>query len=469
VYPQLLLARLFFSIGGAATSTMVTATLPTMTWNKTHTRSEEEDPRPGHQAHSASLSSEITVTPARLIAHGTTPSEVQTIASKTTRRATGQIAGLVGMFTGFGALIALVLFLPLPARLQKKGMTPANAVADSFYIVGAMAIVVGIFCFFGLKGLAGEEGKGWRNLLSRNHETSISSVPSQKGYIELLSESLRLCFTDASLGLGCLGGFVARASSVAISLFIPLFVNHYFISSGLCKDDPHSPPSDIKDQCRRAYTLAAALSGVSQLVALCCAPIFGYVENRFRRFNIPLMVAALAGIFGYVMFARLKSPDPKSEDGSATVFLVMALLGISQIGTIVCSLSLLGRGIQGGESGDTNTYSKSIIEISSQTDLSSSVPENMNESSSLLPSRITKRHTSPSSRNELKGSIAGWYSLAGGAGILLLTKLGGYLFDVRSSGAPFYMLAAFNAILLTVALACDIVTEVRGASPKGLP
>jgi MFS family permease len=34
VYPQLLLARLFFSIGGAATSTMVTAILPSMTASK---------------------------------------------------------------------------------------------------------------------------------------------------------------------------------------------------------------------------------------------------------------------------------------------------------------------------------------------------------------------------------------------------------------------------------------------------
>lgn len=55
-----------------------------------------------------------------------------------------------------------------------------------------------------------------------------------------------------------------------------------------------------------------------------------------------------------------------------------------------------------------------------------------------------------------KGSIAGVYSLAGGAGILLLTKLGGCLFDVISPSAPFMMLSAFNGILLLFGLGCGL-------------
>ena len=60
------------------------------------------------------------------------------------------------------------------------------------------------------------------------------------------------------------------------------------------------------------------------------------------------------------------------------------------------------------------------------------------------------------SRVQLKGSIAGVYSWCGGAAILLLTKLGGYLFDVASTGAPFYMMAVFNGLLLIATLAIDI-------------
>jgi hypothetical protein len=55
-------------------------------------------------------------------------------------------------------------------------------------------------------------------------------------------------------------------------------------------------------------------------------------------------------------------------------------------------------------------------------------------------------------RSQLKGSIAGVYSLAGGAGILILTKLGGALFDSWTPGAPFFIMAIFNAMLLVAVL-----------------
>ena len=79
---------------------------------------------------------------------------------------------------------------------------------------------------------------------------------------------------------------------MGVSLFISLYVNNYFQSTGLCDNDPHLPPSEINAKCRRAYVLAAELSGVSQLVALICAPLFGYLDGRFRRFNAPLLLAA---------------------------------------------------------------------------------------------------------------------------------------------------------------------------------
>jgi hypothetical protein len=47
------------------------------------------------------------------------------------------------------------------------------------------------------------------------------------------------------------------------------------------------------------------------------------------------------------------------------------------------------------------------------------------------------------------------YSLCGGIAILLLTKLGGYLFDKLSNGAPFYMMAVFNTVLLAFSLGMD--------------
>ena len=70
-------------------------------------------------------------------------------------------------------------------------------------------------------------------------------------------------------------------------------------------------------------------------------------------------------------------------------------------------------------------------------------------------------------RGQLKGSIAGIYSLAGGAGILLLTKLGGALFDSWTPGAPFFIMAIFNAMLLVAVLLVSGGSALLKRRPQG--
>ncbi|KAH6681641.1 MFS transporter-like protein [Halenospora varia] len=478
VYPQLLLARIFFSIGGAATATMVTAILPSMTGSN-----HEHESSTGHigseqggarHSVSPSLDSEVTITPANfngrprqsaVNGNGTIKKGKTSISSSPPR-----LAGLVGVFTGCGALVALAVFLPLPAQFSHlKGITQGQAVADSFYVVGVVALFVACFCFFGLRGLQGEEGKGWRLLLGRSPSHKYQGVPSEEGieavakrvpflpYWRLLLDSTVLGFKDAQIGLGYLGGFVARASSVGISLFIPLYINAYFIRNGFCQGSPNDPSPELKKECRAAYVLSAELTGVSQLVALLCAPAFGYLSDRYRRFNFPLLVASIFGIVGYTAFARLVSPEPKNIDGrggSPAVFLIVSMIGISQIGAIVCSLGLLGRGVLGDEGG----YNLSSQLRGSQTPPNAFVTDTT-ETAPLIGSSSTPAQTK--SRSHLKGSIAGVYSLSGGAAILLLTKLGGTLFDTLSTGAPFYMMAIFNAMLLVIGIGAGVYREIR--------
>ena len=61
----------------------------------------------------------------------------------------------------------------------------------------------------------------------------LTGIQNILPYWRLLKDSVRLGFTDSQIALGYLGGFVARASTVAISLFIPLFINTFFIRNGL--------------------------------------------------------------------------------------------------------------------------------------------------------------------------------------------------------------------------------------------
>lgn len=481
VYPQLLLARLFFSIGGAATSTMVTAILPSMTAQAASTLTSATKPVLGH-AISPSVTSELTVTPARF--RSCSPqAAVRRSQGAASKSSPARLAGFVGMFTGCGALLALGVFLPLPTRFQKVGTSPGQAIADSYYVVGAIALVVSLFCCIGLRHLKGEESKGWKAIYRRSgaHDDMTEYDTPALPYWRLFLDSVTLGFHNGDVGLAYLGGFVARASSVSISLFIPLYVNTYFVSSGLCKGDPANGTEEMKRQCRRAYVLAAELTGVSQLIALLCAPAFGYLSDHYRRFNLPLLVAALVGVVGYIAFALLESPEPSGEHGNPAVFFIVALLGISQIGAIVCSLGLLGRGVLGdegisdpkipqsgqqasveheenGHASDNETSSLARIVTPSRSDRYSGSRNITDETTGLLGPRPHAEHRSS---NHLKGSTAGIYSLAGGAGILLLTKLGGFLFDNLSVGAPFYMLAIFNVVLLFVGIGCSVMGEIR--------
>ncbi|KAJ9662077.1 hypothetical protein H2198_001619 [Neophaeococcomyces mojaviensis] len=437
VYPQLLLGRLFFSVGGAAASTMVTAVLPTMSFID---QSSSEIPRRpnGHQP-VPSIASEQTITPSNYRTHSQNPTSQ---ASPSNIDSTSKIAGFVGMATGCGALIALSLFLPLPARFQKYGIDPGHALQYSYYIVGAIALVLAVVCLLGLHGLRSEQRKGWSFLLRGDEQSPSKSLFSA---ISLLYRAFLVGFTRTDVFIGYIGGFVARASSVGISLFVPLLVNATFLSSGLCASEQDHPAGlpDIKRRCPRAYVVAAELTGASQLVALLCAPLFGYWSSRATNKTLPLMFAAAVGIIGYPLFALKFDPHDDEKAERAVAFVAVCFIGISQIGAIVCSLGILTTGIL-AKAIDSNSISNPSTE-------QPNIPENE-------PLLATGEASKSREMNltELKGSVAGVYSFYGGAAILLLTKVGGALFDSTTTAAPFYMMASFNAILLIATVAASL-------------
>lgn len=439
---------------------MVTAILPSLTNDAGSARDNESavpkftrNPR-----HSAvfSVESEVTITPERYSRSLSRERDGPAPQAPTEARKPSILAGFVGLFTGCGALLALAVFLPLPVRFGGiDGVTPGQAVSYSFYVVSVVSLVVAVFVFIGLRNLHGEEGKGWRVLLGRKswyqRQLDEEAEEGQKvvPYISLVKDSVLLAFTDSRISLGYIGGFVARASTVAISLFIPLYVNTYFINNGFCTGSPHDSSPELKKECRSAYILSSILTGVAQLMGLICAPVFGYVSSRKGRVNYPIMIATMFGIVGYLIFPQLHSPEIKNVDGrggTPAVFLVVTLIGISQIGSIVCSLGVLGQGVLAVDLQRTSLRDESVPSLAPDAD------ESEEDHEPLI--RISADETA-GSRVRLKGSIAGVYSLCGGAAILLLTKLGGFLFDNVSTGAPFYMMAGFNAVLLIASLWVD--------------
>ncbi|KAG9913606.1 major facilitator superfamily MFS-1, partial [Aureobasidium melanogenum] len=228
VYPQLLLGRMAFSIGGAACSTMVTAILPTMTAERKQNMPSEANqpygeglatPADSSARHSGafSISSEVTITPARYIQR---PPNLRRRSQKrrfatdpTTPKKSdlSQLAGYVGMFTGIGALVAVGIFLPLPVKFSGRGVAQADAVKDSFYVVGGVSIVVAVLVALTLRGLPGEEDKGFNRLFysgrsTEEHETNeAATLHPLPSYYQLVRASVVLGFTDSRIALGYLG------------------------------------------------------------------------------------------------------------------------------------------------------------------------------------------------------------------------------------------------------------------------
>jgi len=357
---------------------------------------------------------------------------------------------LVGLFTGVGALLALGVFLPLPTRFAKyKDITPGDAVRISYVIVAGVSWLVAAWCFLGLPpprnpatGDTWQEIKTWVwtriwggdpiYITNGEDEGEAGSRRSKDiSGVKGLWEAVKVAFEDGRIGVAYVGGFVARASSVGISLFIPLFVNHYFVSTGRCEP---SIPELTKDECRKAYILASTLTGTSQLTALILAPVFGLFTDRCSAVpylrNVPLILSSALGVLSFMLFSFLPSPE------SSVAFVYAALIGASQIGAIVSSLGLLSRG---------------IVDVAGST-----ASPRPGESQPLLSA--SKRANT--GREAFKGSIAGVYSLFGGAAILLLTKAGGKAFDVAPA-APFWMLAGFNGLLGVVTVGNGMYTAIR--------
>ncbi|KIW65642.1 hypothetical protein, variant [Phialophora macrospora] len=445
VYPQLLLARLFFSLGGAAASTMVTATLPAVTSPPKNTSVEHH-----HQARAAQPSGSnghVSSPSIESEDDRNLPADNPDIASSTS-----QVAGFVGMFTGCGALIALVGFLPIPAKFQYAGVEEKAALKYSFYIVAAVAFLLAVWCFFGLRRLEGEPQTRLSTLsASRSEGRGLRRTGPLGQMLDSFQAAVLAGFKQSEIAIGYMGGFVARASSVGISLFIPLLVNAMFLSSGLCdardaNGDPTGLP-DIKRKCPRAYIVASELTGVTEMVALVFAPIFGYWAAKASKREVPLLVASVAGVIGYPLFANEFDPDDRNTSKRVAAFLAASLIGISQIGAIVCSLGTLSKGVLLAAPKASSTG------LNREGQVNEAPPDEVEPLLSAAP-----QPTGETPLSNLKGSIAGVYSLYGGAAILILTKVGGLLFDKVSLAAPFYIMAVFNAFLM---VACAILSIWR--------
>lgn len=305
----------------------------------------------------------------------------------TASKKNGKFAALLGVSTGLGAIFAVSMFLPLPLRLGSlyEDLSSAEALQLAYVLLGicslGAAFVVYVFLYDSVKQ---------RRALSPHSKPEL-----QPGYFGLLRLGLRLSKNDQRVQLAYVGAFVARSSTVANAVFLPLLAYTFYKRSGKCS-------GLSKEACREGYVFAAILTGVAQTVALVSAPAWGWLIDKGK--HRALLVTGLfgaSGAFGLVSAGAFSDIyDPRN----AWCFVMASLMGIAQVGSVISSMSVLS-GL---------TYKQETLVI---------------------------------------GSLSGLYSLSGGMGILVLTKVGGSWADGWIM-APFFLLGCFHMVLAGAAVRC---------------
>lgn len=304
LYPGLLLCRVLFALGVAACTSMMTAILGETSQVNMPLQYFDHMPllEPTTDNHQAD---EPTVT----------------------SRFNGKLSGLVGFSSGLGAIFAVVLLLPLPIRLGYD-VHASEALRKAFSIVGISGFLVSAMLFFTLyqspvKGISVLTGNAEISIFD---EAALDAGGPMISYVELLRAGFLAAKEDFRLQVSYFGSLVARASSIVLSLFVPLVVNDWYYKIGRC---------EVRDGsgCRDGVVRAAILTGIANTVALISAPIAGWVSDLVGPTRV-IIYSSLVGIFSMAGLLKLTNV----ESNAAIVF--CSLLGIAQIGTLTVSMSM---------------------------------------------------------------------------------------------------------------------------------
>ncbi|MFI6604717.1 MFS transporter [Nonomuraea sp. NPDC050536] len=230
-------------------------------------------------------------------------------------RARGKAYGWLGLFSGIGAVVAVLVLVRLPSMLEKGGMDPTTAARVGFLIVAAL---VGL----GALALRGTLAPG----LAAPAVEQPGAAEQRPGLMRLIGEGVRLA-RDPGVALSYAASFVARADLALVASFLSLWIVDY------ARGVRGMPATE-------ALAKSGAIVGIAYLVIVVGAPLFGWLGDRMRRQDVVILAQAVAAV---AYLSSLLVSDPLGPG----MMLVAALIGLGEIGVITTAGPLLAQQVPG--------------------------------------------------------------------------------------------------------------------------
>ncbi|HCS25828.1 MAG TPA: MFS transporter [Spongiibacteraceae bacterium] len=217
----------------------------------------------------------------------------------------GKATGILGVCNGIGAMITVFFLLRLPSMFQAQGLDSQAAGQRAYLIVAAIAVVIAIVMWLGLKPRTKTD--------SQHQEPSIR---------ELTVMGFRAA-KDPGIALAYGAAFVSRGNLAIVGTFFTLWLANYGTSvMGLERGE--------------ALAKAGIIVGIAQGVTLLGAPMFGILCDKINRVHA-LAVALLVSFAGYGGTYFIDDPF------SSGMIVCAILIGLGEVGGIITSGVLLSQ------------------------------------------------------------------------------------------------------------------------------
>ncbi|WP_084957969.1 MFS transporter [Thermoactinospora rubra] len=216
----------------------------------------------------------------------------------------GKSYGLLGLFSGIGAVVSVLVLVRLPTVLERGGMSPEAAGRTGFLIVAALTLLGALVLRFTLS-------PSW----------SARSEPRVR-LTTLVAQGVKLA-RDPGVALSYAASFVARADLALVASFLSLWIaDHARTERGMSATE--------------AVARAGAVVGIAYTVIVLGAPLYGWLGDRMKRQNVVILAQAVAAA---AYLSTLLVGDPLGPG----MMIVAAFIGLGEIGVITTAGPLLAQ------------------------------------------------------------------------------------------------------------------------------